>query len=323
MTIRAKTVAGRDESIFTGHPSAADAPGRTRARALAKRALRAVGVASAGLRRQPDFLIIGAKRAGTTWLYAALLEHPQVLPMFPSATVLPLRTHPKGVHYFDIGYDGGERWYRSHFPTAGYRRVRSALGRRPVVAGEASPYYLFHPLAASRAACELPAARIVVMLRDPVERAFSHYKEQRALGNEPLPRFEDALAAEDDRLAGEHERLTTDTHAVSIAHEHQSYVAQGRYADCLARWMRAYPATSVSVLFSAELFADPQGGYDRLCRFLGLGQHPLRSTRRLNASVSEVLDPPIAERLRCYYAPYDAALAELLGRELPWPTLGG
>lgn len=116
----------------------------------------------------PGFLIVGAQRSGTTSMYRALREHPAVL-----------RPLHKEVHYFDVGYQHNLRWYESHFPlrlTAG--RIERAIGTPPVTF-ETSPYYMFHPLAPTRIARNLPGVRLLVLLRDPVARAYSsraHYQ---------------------------------------------------------------------------------------------------------------------------------------------------
>src|SRR5687767_7266324 len=105
-------------------------------------ALRAYGASTRRFRPPPDFLIIGAKRGGTTSLYRYLAQHPQVVAR--SLT----QSHFKGAHFFDTGYAKGLPWYESHFPTRGYRRMLERRHGGPIVAGEGSPYYLFHPHAA-------------------------------------------------------------------------------------------------------------------------------------------------------------------------------
>src|SRR3954471_7291878 len=105
------------------------------ARSAGRDAVRTYGAATARWRPAPDFVIIGAKRCGTTSLYRYLGEHPHVAPLFPSARYMPLmRSDQKGVHYFDSNHERGNRWYRSHFRTAASRR------RAGQIAGEASPY---------------------------------------------------------------------------------------------------------------------------------------------------------------------------------------
>jgi hypothetical protein len=290
------------------------------ARAVARAGLRALGSASAGLRPLPDYLIIGAKRSGTTSLHRWLLAHPDVLPLFPSAGRLPLRSDIKGVHYFDAHPERSVRWYRSHFPTAAARALASRRSAgAPVVAGEASPYYLHHPHAAARAAQVVPGARLVVLLRDPVERAWSHWKEQRRRGFEPLATFEEALDAEPRRLAGEVERMAADPGYRSFAHEHQSYVGTGRYLEALARWQAAFPPEQLLVVRSEDAFADPQGTLDGVLEFLGLRPARLADVPVFNA-IAGTLDPATGARLAAELAPDTAALEDRLGRSFAWST---
>src|SRR5262249_27856015 len=152
-----------------------------------------------------DFVIIGTQRGGTTSLYRYLIDHPDV-----AGAMLT-----KEVHYFDTNLRRGPGWYRAFFPTKAARdRHRRRTGRE-LVAGEASPYYLFHPLVPDRAHELLPDAKLVVMLRDPVERAFSHHGHEVELGYEQLG-FAEALDREPERLAGELERMRADPAYVSF-----------------------------------------------------------------------------------------------------------
>lgn len=278
--------------------------------------IRGYGMLTAPFRTGPDFLLIGAKRGGSTSLYFALLEHPQVMPLFPSARLLPKDNHTKGVHYFDTHYSMGDVWYRSHFP--------ATVRRSGKVVGEGSPYYLFHPLAAERAARDVPAARILLVLRDPVERAFSHYRERRRQDAEELDTFEAALAAEDGRLGGEQSRIVSEPGYVSYAHEQQSYRAQGEYAPHLRRWMDHFPADQFHVLAAEDFYADPQAACDGVARFLGLRPAPLppSAAKPWNAAPSSKLADSTRRSLAEHYAPFNADLEELLGRELPWTRPG-
>jgi Sulfotransferase domain len=274
-----------------------------------KRSLRLYGELTAGLRGLPDFLIIGAKRGGTTSLYNYLLEHPGILPLLPS------REHIKGAHYLDSNFHRGTRWYRSHFPTGAYRRLRERSG--PVAVGEASPYYLFHPLAAERAASLVPDTRLIVLLRDPVERAFSHYKERVRHGAEPLC-FEEALEREPERLAGEAERIVREPGYSSFAHEHHSYLAQGRYLDMLPAWLERFDRERMLILPSEDFYADPQSTVDRVTAFLGLPACRLRSHTRHNYHPAADMRPETRRRLRAQFAEHDRDLAKLLGLRLDW-----
>jgi hypothetical protein len=257
---------------------------------------------SGGQRGLPDFLIVGAQRAGTTSLFRYLAAHPNVA-----------AAARKEVHFFDVNWHRGEAWYRAHFAR---RPLRSDDGV-PFVIGEASPYYLFHPLAAERAASLLPDVRIIVMLRDPVSRAYSHYHHVRARGFEYLS-FEDALPAEADRLRGEEERLASDPCYRSANHQHHSYVARGDYLPQLQRWARHVPADRTLVIVSEEFYADPDAEFRRVTRFLGLPDGSLSSYERTNAQRYPPMAPAAKASLRALFAERNRALEEWLGRPLPW-----
>jgi hypothetical protein len=281
--------------------------------------VRGYGLATARLRQGPDFLLIGAKRGGSTSLYYTLLQHSRILPLFPSARLVGKTDHTKGVHYFDSNYPRGAAWYRSHFPTDAARRRSEQAAGGPVVVGEGSPYYLFHPLAAERAGNDVPQARILLILRDPIERAFSHYRERLREGAEDLS-FAEALAAEPDRLKGEEDRIRNEPGYVSYAHEQQSYRAQSEYAPALARWLERFPREQVHVLAAEHFYAEPQRACDSVFAFLGLPAAPLRDMRPWNAAPSRKLEPKVRQELAEHFAPYNAELERMLGQSFPWTT---
>src|SRR5581483_1042107 len=147
----------------------------------------------------PDFLVIGTVKSGTTTLHGWLSGHPFVEPAVR-----------KEVHFFDYAYFRGVDWYRSHFPSECARDAFVREHGRPFVTGEASPSYISHEWAPSRIARVVPEAKLVVALRNPVDRAYSHYQMSRREGEEPLDSFADALAAEEQRLAPERARSRAD-----------------------------------------------------------------------------------------------------------------
>ena len=161
---------------------------------------RSYGRLTAPGRMTPSFLICGGQRCGTTSLYRALAEHPAVL-----KAVLH-----KGVHYFDTSYDRGMAWYKAHFPL---NRSAVKVAERygvPAQTFESSPYYMYHPQAAARIARDLPYTRLIVLVRDPVERAYSQHHHEVARGFEPERDFGAALALEAARLHRPAERLAED-----------------------------------------------------------------------------------------------------------------
>jgi hypothetical protein len=247
-------------------------------------------------RALPDALIIGAMKSGTSSLHHYLTQHPQVVP--------PLR---KEVHYFDLNFARGEPWYRANFG-------RAEAGGLNL---DSSPYYLFHPLVPQRAHALLPNARLIVLLRDPVRRSYSHYWHECDKGREPLS-FEDAIAAEPGRIERDHTRLASGEIERSTDHQYFSYLARGRYAEQLKRWLQLYPREHLLVLRFEDLARDPLPVLNRTLEWLGL---PGMASARLEARNTRRYPPIAAEtaaRLREYFAPHNAELESLLGQPFGW-----
>lgn len=272
-----------------------------------RRTSRALGRATAGARMTPGFLIVGAQRCGTTSMYKAITRHPSVLP-----AVLH-----KGAHYFDTGYDRGEAWYRGHFPlqvTA--RRVQRETGTAPIT-GESSPYYSFHPLAGERIARDLPDARLVMLVRDPVERAYSAHTHESARGFEDQP-FARALELEEERLAGAEERLRARPLSRDDHHQHHAYVTRGRYVEQLERLTSLVGRDRLHLVDSDEFFTRPEEVYAGVLEFLGLPAWRPESFEQHNARPRASMAPELRARLEDHFAPYDARLAEWWGRTPAW-----
>jgi hypothetical protein len=255
----------------------------------------------------PQFLIIGAQKGGTSSLYNYLTAHPAVV-----------RAATKEIHYFDINHHRGPGWYRGHFPT---RRRMAQLDRRlgvPAMTGEASPYYLFHPRVPERVRALLPDARLIVLLRDPVERAVSHHNHELIDGFETLD-LAAAIEAEPRRLAGEAQRLACgDGRAASFSHQHQGYLSRGRYAEQLERWFGVFARERFFIADSRELFEDPAGLTARALAFLGLPEHELPGYDVAGARPHAELDLELRQRLREYFAPHNQRLYALLGMDFGW-----
>jgi Sulfotransferase domain len=258
---------------------------------------------------EPDFLIIGAQRAGTTSLYSYLKQHPVVIPSWLVR---------KELHYFSTNFEKSDSWYKGHFPL----RLRASWVERKsglaAMTGEASPYYLFHPFAPERVAVRLPQAKLLVLLRDPVQRAYSHYRKEVAFGFEPLS-FQEAIAQEPSRLAGEVERMLVDPNYQSFRHQHYSYVSRGVYLDQLLRWAPLFPPARLLILGSESFFSHPCKEMQRAFDFLGLSGYVSDSYVKHNPSASKTeMDPAIEEHLTNLFRPHNQRLLEYLGTEFPW-----
>jgi len=273
---------------------------RVRALAVKMGAVRArvmFGQATSSLRILPSWIIVGAQRSSSSSVFKYLTAHPQV-----GAPCV------KEIHYFDNNYHRGLNWYLGHFPT------RSGH----CISGEGTPYYMAHPHAPRRIANDLPGVKIIVVLRNPVDRAYSHFIHERALGREPYASFADAIAHEPERIAGEEEKMLTDPAYYSYNHQNFSYVARGRYAEQIERLFETFARDRVLVCSSERLSMEPAQVYSELLSFLGLPPYGLQQYRRHNERSYAPMDPGTRARLQDYFAPENERLFKLLGTDFGW-----
>jgi hypothetical protein len=245
---------------------------------------------SAQLRQLPNFAIIGTQKGGTTSLYQYLGRHPDVEPAFK-----------KEIHYFDIHFARGLDWYRAHFP----------LQTADVVTGEASPSYLFHPRAAERMHATIPGIRLIVLLRNPIERAFSHYQMNVRKGIETLS-FEEATAREPERLR-QGDGPDREQHWRWF-----SYVSRGHYAEQLQRWLDRFPREQLLVIKSEDFFAYPAAVYAQVLRWLSLRPWRLHKHQTRKSGDYGEIHLETRRRLEDHFAAPNRRLYDLLGRDMEW-----
>lgn len=202
--------------------------------------------------RFPTFLCLGAQKAGTTTLQLLLDMHVRVF--LPPC---------KEVHYFSLHYDRGTAWYANHFHGATPEQC----------IGEITPYYLFHPEAPRRIHTLLPDVRLIVLLRDPVERALSQVFHSQRLGLEPLP-LREALAAEARRLDGA-DRFLREPGGCHQSHQEHSYVSRSRYVQQLDLYTSLFGAEQLLLLRSEDLYACPKQVWSSVQSFLELELFPM------------------------------------------------
>jgi hypothetical protein len=262
------------------------------------------GKLTAPLRMDPTIVVIGAQRSGTTTLFRLLEQHPSL--------VRP--TLSKGTGYFDDSFRRGSRWYRAHFPLRLTARVLKGARAQTF---EISGYYMFHPLAAERMAQALPNVQIVALVRDPVERAYSAYRHEYARGFDHQG-FTDALRLEDERTAGEAEKLASVEGYVSYAHRHYAYRQRSEYSTQLERYVRAFGRDRVHILDAEAFFADPAAEFVRLQKALGLDVWRPVQVERWNARAGDALPDTERDRLLRQFEPYDEALAQMMNQPPSW-----
>jgi hypothetical protein len=212
---------------------------------------------SAEQRVLPDFVVIGCQRGGTSSLYKYLGQHPEIGPSLRKET-----------EYLTVNYPLGERWYRAHFPLR-LRRRFAAMAGKSMLAFEATPDYLLDPRAASRCKALIPDAKIVILLREPGQRALSHFNHNVRLGFE-TESFEDAIELEDERIAEDLIAIRDDMESRLFGFRRYTYLTRGHYADQIALWRRHYGSDSILVLESESFFADPASVLRTIQEFLGV-----------------------------------------------------
>ena len=262
---------------------------------------------TAPLRLTPDFLIIGAAKCGTTTLFAYLEQSPHVAWSLRKETM-----------FFSHTFHWGRNWYRAFFPLKSKRNAILRAGGGPVRVGEGTPDYLFHPLVPRRVHETLPEAKLVTILRNPVDRAYSFYKHQIQRTQEPLS-FEEAIAQEEARLAGERERMEQDPKYHSIARQNCSYLARGRYMEQIEGWLQFFPREQMLFLLMDDLIEDPGSTVRTMTDFLELPPIEVQVPKRAHQSVKiDPMSPEMRAQLVEYFRPHNAKLEEFLGRRLDW-----
>ncbi|HEU4450781.1 MAG TPA: sulfotransferase [Gaiellaceae bacterium] len=293
-----------------------------RVKPLLRPALRRFRAATGNRRIAPSFLVIGAQRAGTTTLFYHLRRHPNIT---APRGADPRVSWVKELHFFDEKFSLGFDWYRSFFPLEVTRRIHRRRGGE-VVAGEATPSYIFHPLAPERVAATLPDVRLVALLRDPIERAYSHYQLMRRTGRETLS-FEEALAKEEKRLAAVAGRTTDDGIARRRGNwrpdhhrRHRAYFARGLYAEQLERWFAHFPREQLLVVRAEDMLADPARIYADVLAFIGVAPWEPEDFTPRNVGAYAPIDPELRARLEERYAEPNERLNRLLGRDFGWAS---
>jgi len=270
------------------------------------------------LRLLPDFLIIGAQRCGTTSLYYYLMEHPQIVP-----------GTAKELHFFDERYAKGMRWYRAQFPTTVQKYYAEHIRKRDFITGEATPAYLLHPYAAERISKVLPDVKLIVLLRNPVDRAYSQHWLMTRVNGETLS-FEEALEREQAVINSEREKILADGNRSSQTFRSFSYLTRGMYVDQLQNWMNYYPKERFLILKSEDMYKNPTDAIKQTLEFLGLpGQNittnkeykQYRLAQKVGYQNNErppKMKPETRQYLLDFFKPYNARLQEFSGRDFGW-----
>jgi hypothetical protein len=253
-------------------------------------------------RMRPGFIILGVQKGGTTTLYDLLSQHSQIKP-----------ASRKEINFFNAHYSKGLKWYQKKFPV----NISRFWTKQLRITGEASPNYMFLPHVPERLAATLPEAKLIVLLRNPTDRAYSHYHHVFRRKIETLP-FEQALAKEDERLSGELDKLLKDPNRKSFNYQKFSYLARGIYVDQLKRFAKFFCKEKILVIKSEDFFHKTQEILGQVFDFLGLEEWQPKKIKPLNTGRYSKIDAKTKEFLDSYFKPHNQRLYHYLGRDFDW-----
>lgn len=249
----------------------------------------------------PYFIIIGAQKGGTSSLFYYLKQHSQLN--------LP---NVKEIHFFDLNFNKGIDWYKQQFP-------QTSLSVKKT--GEASPYYLFHPHVPERVFKCCPSVKLIVMLRNPIDRAYSHYMMQRKKWIEYLT-FEKAFKSESKWIAKETMKLLENPAYQSKIHQKRSYFERGKYYTQIKKWLNYFPANQFLFVKSESFFDEPLQELSKVYSFLNIRYEHPENLSPQNVNEYKAMSPKMRSLLSVYYKQDIEKLSELLGDKYSWDIIG-
>jgi len=256
----------------------------------------------------PDFYIIGSAKCGTSSLYEYLSYHPAVQPAVT-----------KEVHFFDHYFERGLNWYKVCFPLKLDKFFVKNFGKKKFITGEASPRYIDHPHTPKRIKEITPDAKFIILLRNPIERAYSHYIMNVRQGIEPLS-FEEAIDQQTKRTKDEFKKMEKAENYYSKPYFRFSYLERGIYISKLERWLKYFPKEQFCIIKSEDMFKDPNTIFNQILKFLELSPLKLniyKQYRKGDYSKIKMTDDT-KKHLYEFYKPYNQRLYKLLEKDLEW-----
>jgi len=241
-------------------------------------------------------------------MYEYLIKHPDVH-----------RPSGKEIDYFDRFFSRGIKWYKVKFPLNIKKLFVKKFSKKNFVTGEATPRYVEHPHALKRIKKILPNAKFIVLMRNPIDRAFSHYNMNMTSELEYLT-FEDALKHEKKRIHGRYEKMQRVEGYYSWDYDIFGYLEHGIYVKYLKRWMDVFPREQFLILQTEEFKKNTSDVYNNALQFLNLPENTLKeyTLHKKLENKKRVMKPETRKQLVEYFKPHNEELYKFLGRNFHW-----
>jgi hypothetical protein len=249
--------------------------------------------------KKPDFIIIGAQKCGTSTFFHHLKRHPDLR--------LPGK---KELHFFDDHFTDGIQWYLNYFTGHNSPGV-------PFCTGEASPYYFFHPLVPTRIYQTYPGIKLILLLRNPVNRSYSQYQHMKRKGRISLS-FEHCIHLESKILEGRKEDFYKEENHSDLMYRRFSFLARSRYAEQLSAWYRYFPKEQIHIIRSEDYFSNPEQIFNEVFQFLELPSFLVKVSRKHRSSDYPPMKPETRQLLQEYFKPFNQQLYQLVERDFNW-----
>ena len=264
------------------------------------------------IRILPDFLIIGAQKSGTTTLYYNLIKHPYIKPPFT-----------KEIKFFTRKFKFAINWYRGFFPSKAYKFIIKKFNKKGFITGESTPHYIIYPHTPKRIYSILPNVKLIILVRNPVYRTFSHYHHTLRNGSrggiENLS-FEMAISKEEKRLSGEFEKMIEDENYYSYNYWVFSYLKRSIYIDQINSWLKYFTKKQILIIKTEDLHDKPKETLKEVFSFLNIPNYKInfKSFNVANYHNSHKINEKTKEYLIKYFKPHNQCLYEFLGKNLNW-----
>ena len=255
----------------------------------------------------PDFIIIGYHKCGTTSLYDYLCQHPNIG-----------KASRKEIHYFDLAYARGTGWYKTYFPTIFSKQKIEWKTKQKFLTGEASPLYVIHPFAAERIHKLIPNVKIIILLRNPTDRAYSHFQHAK-IAKQEFSTFEECLSDDNKRWNILNNRLKNDEiHDYNVKHVQMPYKSFGKYIDHIKHWYEIFHKEQILILKLDDLENNLNDTLKKTFEFLEIPYFKIKDKEKKNVRNYDKMNFNSRISLTNYYSSYIEKLEKFTNLNFKW-----